>query len=583
MTTTFSKQLLPSDMPDGNALVAEGLALGQTITMGKSLLCEHFGVASEVEYKKKMREQGRLMTAFNIGMQTWRDTATALEKIYAESEHRGFRIDRFQMQLDRRMGLPKTMWGNAPKETGPMLESDAQWYEVSHVVPIQPHLGDFMIGSPASVRNTMHALKAGVNYIGNMSQFNWKYPSWPGDDVEQMTEMIKALGMMASKTDQGAMVHSYLDDGYPAQFKDYCSYVGWAMFERYIVNDCIGASISVSYGGLTHHPFTKAAMILALESVKPAGACNAFYHSVTTNYSTEIDLNFGSLAIDDLYIMLATLESGSAAATSSVPVTEPIRIPTWEEIAQAQTIARRIGDDSSRLRETLDWELIREKSQNLITGGRNFFQNLLQGLEELKVNIHDPLQLLVAVRRLGAVQLENRFGVGKKPKTDTELYVPRFSTDTFGDFLERRNQIRVALASNSSHYTSAIKLVVGSTDIHEYALFLLIDALETLGVETIVAGTSVDPDEFADLALEADANALLVSTHNGMALSYAKELSEAINTRSLQIPIAMGGTLNQDVEGKSAPVDVQHALRDIGIHVCKEITDISDFLQLINR
>ena len=68
-----------------------------------------------------------------------------------------------------------------------------------------------------------------------------------------------------------------------------------------------------------------------------------------------------------------------------------------------------------------------------------------------------------------------------------------------------------------------------------------------------------------------------------MALRYAEELSGAGNSRSLHIPIAMGGTLNQDIEGESAPVDVQCALRDIGIHVCKKITDITDFLQLIDR
>ena len=579
MSTPLSHRLLSTDMPDGRALVAEGVALGNDVTMGRSLLCEQYGVASEVAYKEKMRAEGRIMTAFNIGMQTWRDTAAALEKIHRESERRGFRVDRFQMQLDRRMGLPESMWANTPKETGPMMETAADWHEVSHVVPIQPHLGDFMIGSPASVRNTRHALEAGVNYIGNMSQFNWKYPQWPGDDVEQMAEMVKALGMMAAKSEEGAMVHSYLDDGYPAQFKDYCSYIGWAMFERHIVNDCVGASISVSYGGLTHHPLTKAAMILALEDIKPEGACNAFYHSVTTNYSTEIDLNFGSLAVDDLYIMLAKLETNSAAATSSVPVTEPIRIPTWDEIVQAQTVARRVAEDCVRLRETLDWSLIREQARQLTRGGRQFFENLLEGLHDLKVDTDDPLQLLVAVRRLGAVQLENRFGVGDQPQTDTELYSPRIATDTFNDFLERRQQIRVALSAPLSGIQTRAKLIVGSTDIHEYALFLLIDALDTLGIEAIVAGTSVDPEEFADLALEADADALLVSTHNGMALSYAEELKKAVESRSLNIPIAMGGTLNQDIEGETAPVDVRDDLRKLGVRVCDQITDVVDLLR----
>ena len=52
-----------------------------------------------------------------------------------------------------------------------------------------------------------------------------------------MSEMVKALGLMASKVEDGAMMQSYLEDGFPAQFKDYCSYIGWALFERYLINE----------------------------------------------------------------------------------------------------------------------------------------------------------------------------------------------------------------------------------------------------------------------------------------------------------------------------------------------------------
>jgi hypothetical protein len=41
----------------------------------------------------------------------------------------------------------------------------------------------------------------------------------------------------------------------------------------------------------------------------------------------------------------------------------------------------------------------------------------------------------------------------------------------------------------------------------------------------------------------------------------------------------MGGTLNQDVEGEPAPIDVRDDLRSLGIHVC---TDISDLLAVID-
>ena len=571
--------LLPRELPDGRELLAEGRRIGDDVTVGLSLLCEQHGVRSEVEYKKKMVEEGRLMTSLNIGMKTWAETARALELIHEHAEQRGFRIDRYQMQLDRRMGLPRQYWSRAAKETGPMLESTADWQATARTVPIQPQLGDMMIGSPASVENARQALEAGVYYIGNMSQFNWKYPGWPGDDIEQMSEMVKALGLMASKVDDDAMMQSYLEDGYPGQFKDYCSYIGWALFERHLINDVVGGRLSVAYGGLTHNPVSKTAVILALEKVKPEGTFNSFYHCNTTAYSPEIDENFAVVSIDDFYLMLAQLKTRSGAATLSFPVTEALRIPTWEEIVQVQTVARRVADDCVRLMETVNWPFIEALADRMVDGGRRFYENLMQGLDEMGVDLGDPLQVLVAVRRLGAPAIENRFGVGELPKSDVDLYEPEIPTDTFLDFVSRRERVQETFAGRPSVGNDNLKLVVGSTDIHEYAMFLLAEALKALGSEPIVAGTSVDPEEFADLALEAGAQAILVSTHNGMALSYAQQLQQEVAARALEIPIAMGGTLNQDVEHEPAPVDVTAELEELGVRVCRDVTDVLEIVE----
>ena len=570
--------LLPRDLPDGRELLEEGRRVGDGLTVGVSLLCEQHGVRSEVAYRQKMLDSGRIMTCMNIGLQTWSETARALECIHAETERRGFRIDRYQLNLDRRMGLPPALWDQVAKETGPTLESAEDWRATSGTVPIQPHLGDMMIGSPMSLENARRALEAGVNYIGNMSQFSWKYPAWPGDDVQQVAETVKALGLMASKVDDDAMLHSYLDDGYGALFKDYCSYVGWALLERYIINDVIGARVAIAYGGLTHHPATKAAMILALEAIKPAGTFNPFYHGNTTAYSDDTDANFAVLSLDVLYMMLAQLHSRSGTPALAVPVTESLRAPSWEEIVQAHTVARRIARDAERLMEAVNWPHIEALRDQLIAGGRRFFENVLEGLTDLGVDIEDPMALLLALRRLGGAEIENRFGIGELPRSSAELYQPVIPTDTFQDFLGRRDQVRREFAAVHHPVSEGVRLVVGSTDIHEYAMLLVIDALQALGIDPILAGTSVDPDEFADLALEAGATAILVSTHNGMALTYAEQLLREMSLRRLAIPIAMGGTLNQDIEGGSTPVDVSDRLTELGVRVCTNVTDV---LQLV--
>ena len=174
------RPILPADLPDGRDLVAEGRRLGNELTMGVSLFCREHGVRSELAYRRKMHAEGRLiMTSMNLGMQTWADTAEALRRIHEETNRRGFRIDRYNMNADRRMGLPPEFWDQAAKETGPMLETPEDWRATAETVPIQPGLGDMMIGTPMSVANACRAIQAGVNNVGNMSQFNWRYPGWP--------------------------------------------------------------------------------------------------------------------------------------------------------------------------------------------------------------------------------------------------------------------------------------------------------------------------------------------------------------------------------------------------------------------
>ena len=87
--------------------------------MGVSLLCREHEVRSELAYRRKMHAEGRQMTGMNLGMQTWTDTAEALRSIHRETARRGFRIDRYNMNADRRMGLPRRCGVRPLKRQGP--------------------------------------------------------------------------------------------------------------------------------------------------------------------------------------------------------------------------------------------------------------------------------------------------------------------------------------------------------------------------------------------------------------------------------------------------------------------------------
>ena len=575
---------LPSDLPNGREVLAQGASAGQNVAIGKSLVCEQFGVQSELEYKQKMRDSGRVMTTLNIGLQTWADTARALRQIHEECDRRGFRIDRYQMQMDRRMGVPVESRLRAAKETGPLLETKQDWYETTHTVPIQPGFGDMMIGSPMSLENATRALEVGITYIGNMSQFAWKFPSWSGTDVDQMVEMTKALGLMAAKREEGATMQSYLDDGFPAQFQDFTSYIGWAMFERLIVTEVVGARLAISYGGLTHDPIMKAAITMALEAITPEGTFNPFYHCNTTVYKPEIDINYGILGVDMLYLLLVQHKLRTGAAVLPIPVTEAIRIPSWQEIVEVHAITRRIADYIPGLSDFVDWARLERLRDELLEGGKRFFDNVCNGLSDMGVDLNDPLMVLIAVRRMGAVQIERYFGVGPlDSEAAGDLRTPLVPTDTFRDLVEKQKTVRDNFISrNVQKPETQLRLIVASTDVHEFGMHLLVDALKSLSIEPIVGGTGVDPDELSDLALEVDAFALLVSTHNGMALTYAQQLLSELHSRGLgSIKILFGGILNQDFEGSDTPIDVREDLRALGIIVCNDVTDIPEALGLV--
>jgi methylmalonyl-CoA mutase cobalamin-binding domain/chain len=572
--------LLPRDLPDGRELIAEGRAQADRIICGRSLLCEEFGTRSEPDYKRLMVERGRLMQSMNMGLPTWAAQADGLERVHAATESHGFRVDRYVMQLDRRMGVPPESRALAAKETGPMLQTDAEWMATARTVPIQPVLGDMMIGSPMSVDNATRALQAGVSYVGNMSQLHWKYPNWSGTDADQMIEAVKALGIMAGKAHDGATVSSYLDDGFSALYNDYCSMIGWAMFEHYLVDEVIGARLGVSYGGLTRDPAIKAAVILALESITPESSCNGFWHGNTTAYTRDVERNYGVLGTDVLFMYLAVIRSRSAAAVHAVPVTEALRVPTWQEIVEAQTISNRIGEDATQLVDTIDWARIEAVRDRLLDGGRRFLENVLTGLEELGVDLGDPLQLILSVRRLGAVEIERRFGIGSPPELGGESE-PVIPTDTLKDFIADRLAIRGYFAARRPEVPPDSRTVVASTDIHEYGIRLLAAGLREVGIEPVMAGLSLDPEELADVVLEADATAVLVSTHNGMALTYARRLVDALASRRLNPTVVFGGTLNEDTETDAdAPVDVTDELRALGIKVCEQVTEVLDALGL---
>jgi methylmalonyl-CoA mutase cobalamin-binding domain/chain len=572
--------LLPADLPDGREAVEEGRAMAEGLERARSLYCEEKGVGSEREWRERARQAGIPCTCMNIGLATWGDTREALGLIYEDALSRGVRPpDRFNLIAERRMGLPKAMRAEAPQETGPVMMTERDWWELAHTVPIQPEAADNTIGGPGSVENTIDALRAGVTTIGVLSQYSWRWPYWD-DDVGQTTAVLQAAGLLAAFKDEGVVFDSYLEDGYPGVFHDYANYVGWAMVERYVSEELIGAAYSPSWGGLTQSPAVKSAVTLALDAVNPDKVPLSYVQGDTIGNSNDFDANMAVLNTDVLFTKMVDHRYRLGAAPIAVPVTETERIPTWQEVATVQTISRRLEDYVPLVEPVVDWGKIEAVRDELVRGGKAFFEATINGLSSAGIDVRDPAQLLLVLKRLGSTRCEQLFGAGAPDPDFPRGRRPVLETDLVRNTMEERERLLAELRGRGEEESiRGMKVLVTSTDVHEFAEFLLTSTLAAVGTEVIDFGINRDPEDIVKAVIETDADAVVITTHNGVARSFGRRLMEELGVAGARaVPVFMGGVLNEDVDGSEIPVDVSADLNATGIETPGTIDRLVDAL-----
>jgi methylmalonyl-CoA mutase cobalamin-binding domain/chain len=572
--------LLPSDLPDGREAVEEGRALAADLERSPSLFCEEKGVGSEREWRERARREGFSCTCMNVGLATWDDTREALGLIYEDALSRGVRPpDRFNLIAERRMGLPKDKRAEAPQETGPALWDDEDWWELTHTVPIQPEAADNMIGGPGSVENALDALRVGITHIGVLSQYSWRWPYW-SDDVSQTMAVLKGAGALAAFREEGVCFDSYLEDGYPGVFHDYANYVGWAMVERYISEELIGAAYSCSWGGLTQNPVIKSAVTLALHAANPDQVPAGFVQGDTIGNTADFDSNMAVLNTDVLFMKMVDHRYRLGGAPIAVPVTETERIPSWQEVATVQAINRRLEDYVPMVEPVIDWAQIETMRDQLVRGGRAFFDAAIKGLDAAGIDVRDPAQLLLVLKRLGSTRCEELFGAGEPDPEFPRGRRPVLETDLVRGTMEERERLLVELQGRREEEAiRGMKVLVTSTDVHEFAEFLLASTLAAVGAEVIDFGINRDPEDIVKAVIETDADAVVITTHNGVARSFGRRLMEDLRgTGSAEVPVFMGGVLNEDVEGSEIPIDVRGDLNATGIETPGTIDGLVDAL-----
>lgn len=547
-------------LPDFNRLRQQAVDLATQVTIGRSAFLDRFGVQSELEYKRQAMRDNHVMYHAHIGMNDIDTTAQALVRIHEELSLKGHRLDRAGFAIDRRMGLPPGMRAAAAAETGPMLVQDEDWQSLAQAAPIQPHLGDFMIGQPASVGNTLQALRVGCTTIGNLSQyFTFEAPGW-SDTAETAVQTCTAMALLGQFREQGAMLHSYLEDGFGALFQHCSSVAAWAMLERYLVEELIGARLTHCIGGLTRDPVKRAGWVLALHKIHRGEQVGSMIYGDTLSFGPEFENNRAATAEYLLWDILVQLHAPSGHAVLPLPVTEAIRIPSADEIIEAQLFGRRVEESARRLYPHVDFSAAEAFAETVCREGGEIYQNALSGLADMGVDITDPLQMLYVLKKLGPQGFEQLFAVAQAgaPEFATDMYLmaqavideyrPMFAEASFRDRVKRK------------------RFLVASSDVHEHAAGALAQLLSETGADVVYLGAEQDPSDLVAALLAQPADALLLSTHNGMALEYASQLKQLLDKASLSPPVIIGGVLNQKIDSEALPVPVVDDLKALGMH-----------------
>ncbi|MDH3764060.1 MAG: cobalamin-dependent protein, partial [Gammaproteobacteria bacterium] len=359
--------------------------------------------------------------------------------------------------------------------------------------------------------------------------------------------------------ERGAMLHSYLEDGYGALFRHCATVAAWAMLERYIVEELIGARLSHCIGGLTSDPVKRAGWVLALHQIHQGQQVGSMIYGDTISFGQEFDQNRALTAEYLLWDILIQMHAPSGHAVLPLPVSEAMRIPSADEIIEAQLFGRRVEASARRLYPHFDFTAPQAFADTVCRQGGEIYDRALDGLRDLGVDIANPLQLLYVLKKIGPQRFEQLFAADLDAADSVKTDIYAMAQDVIAEhrplFADAGLRARV----------SGKCFVIASSDVHEHAAGALAQLLGETDAKVIYLGAEQNPSDLVAALQQRPVDALLLSTHNGMALEYAQQLKQLLAAAGISLPVIMGGVLNQKTEGQALPVSVFEELKALGM------------------
>jgi methylmalonyl-CoA mutase cobalamin-binding subunit len=579
------QQVFPeSRLPDSAALIEEGRNMAKQVTVGRSPFLETFGIACEADYKRRCTEEGRVMMHAQIGFREPAKSRRAYGEIWESLDKAGYRVDRYGICLDWSMGYPRAMRKDMPCGTGLIMNETEDWIDLTSAAPVAPHFGDFVIGTPAAFENTIAALLAGSTSIGNLGQyFAFRQPHWD-DDIFTTAESLKAIALISAQPVE-VIVHSNLDDGFASMFTDLSCSLGSILLEQYIIDELCGGHAAYCFGNTYAKPFSRLAFQRAAQKI--ARTPGTMIYGATTMYGSNHAANYAALATYLRVDIYGERTRPAGHAVNPTPVTEADRIPDIEEIIDVHMFANRLVELDLPLHPLYEDSEIDAVAEQIVEGGRRFKANVLAGFGKAGINITDPFEMLLAIRRIGSKRLEELFGPGRETAGRLRGRTPLVRSHSIEQLEEEGEGVvgRMQPGDRQSIRSARLCACIATTDVHEYGKILIETVLRQLDVTIVDGGTSTDPNDLADQAKSAGADFIALSSYNGVALGFVSELNDEMQKRQMHLPVFVGGKLNRVPDGSntSLPVDIANEIAAAGAVVCPRVESMIDRLVDIAR
>ena len=161
---------------------------------------------------------------------------------------------------------------------------------------------------------------------------------------------------------------------------------------------------------------------------------------------------------------------------------------------------------------------------------------------------------------------------GRRPVRPTDIV--KTLQEKQACYFQGAGDIRKALTGRS--------VIVGSTDIHEYGKDIVKSMCLAAGADVFDLGTYVTAGEIIDNVMETECRAVFISTYNGVALSFAKEVLALLADNGMDdVTLVLGGVLNENMDGSMLAVDVTDELASMGVNVENDLNKTVEIVRKI--